>query len=103
MMNSINPIGPLKDASPLSRTAAGAGAQNPQGVSFQDTLKGFLQDVNQMQEKAGESIEKLTAGQITDVHQVMSTVQEANVSFNMMMEIRDKVMKAYDELMRMRL
>ena len=56
-----------------------------------------------MQVKADESIEKMAAGEITDVHQVMSTVEEANVAFNMMMEIRNKVMDAYQEVMRIRL
>jgi flagellar hook-basal body complex protein FliE len=45
----------------------------------------------------------MAAGEITDVHQVMSSVQEANVAFNMMMEIRNKVMDAYTEILRMRL
>jgi flagellar hook-basal body complex protein FliE len=37
------------------------------------------------------------------VNQVMSSVEEANVAFNMMMEIRNKVMDAYQEVMRIRL
>jgi flagellar hook-basal body complex protein FliE len=45
----------------------------------------------------------MAAGQITDVHQVMESVEEANTAFNMMMEIRNKVMDAYQEVMRIRL
>jgi flagellar hook-basal body complex protein FliE len=45
----------------------------------------------------------MVAGEITDVHQVMNSVQEAKLAFNMMMEIRNKVMEAYQEVMRMRL
>jgi flagellar hook-basal body complex protein FliE len=62
-----------------------------------------MKDVNAMQRKADQSIAKMVSGEVTDVHQVMNTVQEANVAFNMMMEIRNKVMEAYQEVMRMRL
>jgi flagellar hook-basal body complex protein FliE len=62
-----------------------------------------MKDVNSMQIKADESIEKMAAGEITDVHQVMNAVEEANTAFNMMMEIRNKVMDAYQEVLRMRL
>jgi flagellar hook-basal body complex protein FliE len=71
--------------------------------SFKDTLSSFMQDVNSMQNKADESIKKMAAGEITDVHQVMTAVEEASTAFNMMMEIRNKVMDAYQEVLRMRL
>ena len=71
--------------------------------SFKDTLEGFLGDVNNLQQKADTSIQKMAAGEITDVHQVMTSVNEAGLAFNMMMEIRNKVMDAYTEVMRMRL
>ncbi len=98
---NINQIGPAGEGNPIGRR------QNvpstAQGPSFKDTLNGFLKDVNEMQQKADVSIQKMAAGEITDVHQVMSSVEEANVAFNMMMEIRNKVMDAYQEIMRIRL
>ncbi len=99
---NINQIGPVQDPGGPQRSnqVSKAGKDYP---SFKKTLDGFLNDVNSMQAKAGESIEKLAAGEINDVHQVMNTVQEAGVAFNMMMEIRNKVMEAYQEVMRMRL
>jgi flagellar hook-basal body complex protein FliE len=102
-MNSINPIGPLDEA----RAAAGKSVKvqpNAQNVpSFKETLNSFMSDVNAMQKKADESIERMAAGEITDVHQVMEAAEEANVAFNMMMEIRNKVLDAYQEVMRIRL
>jgi flagellar hook-basal body complex protein FliE len=73
------------------------------GPSFKDTLAGFLKDVNTMQNQADEKILKMAAGEITDVHQVMNAAEEAKVAFNMMMEMRNRVMTAYEEVMRMRL
>ncbi len=105
-LNTINAIG----------AAGGAGAVDPAQFarkmpavdgknypSFKDTLSGFMGDVNDLQQKADVSIQKMVAGEITDVHQVMTSVNEAGLAFNMMMEIRNKVMDAYSEVMRMRL
>lgn len=100
-MNEINPIGPIREQEKVHKQQGVKPREG--GPSFKDTMQNFLKDVNSMQAKAGESIEKMAAGEITDVHQVMSTVQEANVAFNMMMEIRNKVMDAYQEVMRIRL
>ncbi len=70
--------------------------------SFGDTFKGMLKDVNVMQNKADESIQKMISGEIKDVHQVMLAVGEAKVAFNLMLEIRSKLMDGYQEVMRMR-
>ena len=104
-MNNINSVNPFQNDS-ISKIGSGTPADNQKstnGVSFKDTLSGFMSDVNTMQNRADESIEKMVAGEITDVHQVMNSVEEAKVAFNMMMEIRNKVMDAYQEVMRMRL
>ncbi|HOX50100.1 MAG TPA: flagellar hook-basal body complex protein FliE, partial [Fibrobacteria bacterium] len=58
-------------------------------------------DVNSMQNEADASIEKFVAGEVKDVHQVMAAVSEARTSFNLMLEIRNKTLEAYQELMRM--
>jgi flagellar hook-basal body complex protein FliE len=100
-MNQINGIGPVHGPQDPGKLSGMQGKKD--GPSFQDTMKGFLNDVNSMQSKADESIKKMAAGEITDVHQVMSSVEEAGVAFNMMMEIRNKVMDAYQEVIRMRL
>ncbi|OGJ86696.1 MAG: flagellar hook-basal body complex protein FliE [Candidatus Raymondbacteria bacterium RifOxyA12_full_50_37] len=75
---------------------------NPSNVpSFGDTLKSFIKDVNSMQNHADKSIEKMVAGEITDVHQVMVAVEEANTAFSLMMELRTKMLDAYQEILRM--
>jgi len=100
-MNEINSIGAVQSGgAPEQKQAIKTSYKGP---SFKDTLKDFVSDVNEMQKKADNSIQKMVSGEITDVHQVMSTVEEANVAFNMMMEFRNKVMDAYQEIMRIRL
>jgi len=74
----------------------------PGQASFQDMFNGFLKDVNEMQNKADQSVQKMMSGEIKDVHQVMLAVGEAKVAFNLLLEIRNKTMEAYQEILRMK-
>lgn len=101
-MNNIDAIRALGGSGKIQPKPM-AKSQKNDGPSFKDTLNSFVNDVNSMQVKADESIEKLATGELTDVHEVMNSAEEAKTAFNMMMEIRTKVTEAYDEVMRMRL
>lgn len=71
------------------------------GETFSDTLKKFVEDVNSLQNQASDSIEKLGTGEITNVHQVMIAVEKAGTAMEFMLEIRNKIVEAYQEIMRM--
>ena len=92
MFQKIQPVQPGMPDKPGKSKAI---ANDPSVPSFKDTLKTFLKDVNSMQHHADQSIEKMVAGEITDVHQVMLAVEEANLTFNLMMEVRGKMIDAY--------
>jgi flagellar hook-basal body complex protein FliE len=77
--------------------------EKKQVPSFKDTMSRFLDDVNAAQKEAGDSKKAFFAGEVTDVHQVMTKSEEAKVAFNMLMEIRNKVIDGYNEIMRLRL
>jgi len=74
-----------------------------QGVSFQKILTGLIDKVNQLEKNADESIQKLITGEIESIHQVMVAAEEANLAFHLMMEIRNKLVEAYKEIMRMQI
>jgi len=76
-------------------------SKKAQGPSFGDTLKGLVGDVDNLQKTAEESTRRMLTGQIEDVHQVMVAMEEAQTSFQLMMEIRNKIVDAYKEVMRM--
>jgi flagellar hook-basal body complex protein FliE len=97
--NSIRRIDKLNDPLQVGKQKTVLNAEEV--PSFNDTLKGFIKDVNHMQNTADRSIEKMVAGEITDVHQVMVAVEEANTAFSLMMELRNKMLDAYQEVMRM--
>ena len=61
----------------------------------------MVNDVSELQHQAAEKEEQFLRGEITDVHQVMIAVEEASTAFNLLMEVRNKLMDSYKELMRM--
>ena|SRR5215216_3052825 len=103
-MADVNPIfnfGPPKEIE-LSPSNQPAAKPKEGGADFNAMFNGFLKDVNEMQLKADQSIQKMVSGEVKDVHQVMLAVGEAKVAFNLLLEIRNKTMEAYQEVMRMR-
>ena len=69
--------------------------------SFLDTLRDSIQQVNQLQAQADEAISDLVTGEETDVARTMIAVQKANLSFQMMAQVRNKIVQAYQDVMRM--
>ena len=73
------------------------------GQSFGDTLKEFVHDVDQMQKNADIQVERYATGELRDIHQVMIAAEKANLSLQLLVEIRNKMMESYREIMRMQL
>jgi flagellar hook-basal body complex protein FliE len=69
--------------------------------SFGDVFNGFLKDVNSSIQDAGTSVNKMVAGQVNDVHEVMIAMEKASVSLNLAVEIRNRILDSYREVMRM--
>jgi flagellar hook-basal body complex protein FliE len=69
--------------------------------TFGDTMKEFVQDVDKMQKVADYQVERYATGDLKDIHEVIIAAQQANLSFQLLVEIRNKVMESYRELMRM--
>ncbi len=72
-------------------------------TSFQQILSGLIDKVNQLEKNADESIKELITGEIQNIHQVMIAMEEASLAFQLMMEIRNKLVEAYKEIMRMQI
>jgi flagellar hook-basal body complex protein FliE len=70
-------------------------------TSFGETLNQAVRDVNALQGEAGKAVQRLVSGEETDIHNVMVAVEKAKTSFDLLMEIRNKTIEAYREIMRM--
>lgn len=68
--------------------------------SFGETLKRYINDANDLQISADRDVQRVIAGEDIDAHEVMTAVEKASISFEMVMEIRNKMMEAYREVMR---
>ena len=88
-----------------SGTTLGADGQpsSAQGLmqSFQATLAQAMQGINQTHQAADADAARLASGDPVDLHQVMIGFENANLSFGLALQVRNKLLEAYQEVMRM--
>jgi flagellar hook-basal body complex protein FliE len=78
----------------------GEQTRNTQPNSFGKLLQESINQVNRLQVEADASANDLATGKQTDIHQTMIAVEKAEVSFELLMQIRNKVIAAYESIMR---
>ena len=78
-----------------------SGAPEAKGGGFLDALSKTLEEVNQEQVKADDSIKDIIAGKSKNIHETMLQIQKAELSLKTMMQVRNKILEAYKEIMRM--
>jgi len=95
---STNPIGSVGPV-----TADGMSkAKEAGGLDFGKVLQNSISQIQEMNTNAEVSLEKLASGEVQDIHQVMIAVEKANITFETMMQVRNKLLDAYKEIMNMR-
>ncbi len=91
-------IAPIVDVAKLGST----GTADPSGTSgFLDSLKSAIGKVNDAKIESSRAVDALMTGESQDIHRTMVALQEADVSFQLMMQIRNKLVAAYEEIQRM--
>ena len=85
----------------LQGAQAAQSTQAVQGVAFGDVLNQFVSEVNDKQIASGQAVNDLLSGKDIPLHQAMIAMQEAGVAFQLMVEVRNKLLEGYKELMRM--
>ena len=78
-----------------------SGHVQPPAGSFDSMLERLVTEVAEKQATAGQTVNGLLAGQNVSLHQTMIAMEEASVSFQLMVEVRNKLLESYQELMRM--
>lgn len=73
----------------------------PGGKPFKDVLTEAIGEVQRLQTEADTTIKQLVSGEIKDVTDAMVAVEKADVAFQTMMVVRNKMVAAYEEIMRM--
>ena len=101
-MGQITGIGqgsaPMVGSTPISTPGVSGEAGG-----FADSLKAAIGQVNDAQMQAGQAVDALMTGQTQDIHRTMVALQQADVSFQLMMQIRNKLVTGYEEIQRMQI
>lgn len=103
----LDPLGPM----PLGPSGPGPvepgkpGESAPRepaapGQSFLELLKKSIDEVNTLQDQAGDKVQKLVTGETGNLHEVMIATEEAGIALNLLLQVRNQLLRAWDELKR---
>ena len=96
-ISPINPITGIKNPVPPSVVGTS------QSGGFEAALEEAIFRVNQSQSEAKDSASRLLAGENEELHQVALATQRAEIEFELLLQVRNKAVQAYQEIMRMQL
>ena len=98
-MNDINKVSALSTADLLKEKSSQSVAPT-QGSGFAEQLKSALNEVNDMQESSEKAMSDIATGQVKDLHQAALSIDKAEISMKLMLEVRNKALNAYKEITR---
>lgn len=111
-----NPLMPMKQPNQSIIGAAGSlgrlrnldegrGVEGPpvkdKTPTFKDTLTGYFGTVNNLQNTSADYAKRMAAGENVDLHQVMIAGEQAGIAMSMTIQMRNKIVEAYQEILRM--
>ena len=97
----VNEMDPSRQFLPLVQQKTATQGVPAGETKFSDTLSEFIDDTNNLQVNAQEQTERLIKGEPVDIHDVMITAQKAKTSFQLLMELRNKGLDLYREVLRL--
>jgi flagellar hook-basal body complex protein FliE len=101
-LSALPPVSPIDDLVPgdLAQAAA-AGGTTPVGPSFAKMMAEGIAEVD-AKLKAGEAgLQQLATGDVQNLHQVMIRLEESRLSFQLAMQVRNRLLEAYQDIMKM--
>jgi flagellar hook-basal body complex protein FliE len=101
MALSIASIAPI--AAPALPSSIAPAGQASSGTGFQDMLTGAIGQVEALQQNATQTVQNFLSGEGEDLHTVALATQQADLAFEMFQQVRNKVVGAYQEIMKMQL
>ena len=101
-MNGISPISGIGAATAASLpTAPAARIPNAGGTSFSEMLHSVAQQSATLDANAARAVTGLLSGDGTDVHEAMIATQKADIAFEMALQVRNRAVSAYQQMMQM--
>ena len=104
MMAGIQPIsGVSAQIQPATAPAAGQQGKSPEKAGFSDVLREYVDHVDQDQRASAFAIQDLVSGKTDDILPVVQAVAKADLSFKLLIGVRNKVIEAYKQTMNMQI
>ncbi len=100
-MTNINGLSPTLLLAPANKPDTSDVSQAKNG--FGNVLKSTVEAVNSSQIASDQAIVNLQSGEAKNLHEVMIAVEQADVSLRMLVQMRNKALSAYEEIMRMQI
>ena len=102
--------GPIPIAPGVGGVGAGAPAALPLADSkatgelpFADLVSNLMRETSDQQSAVGESMRQLVTGESDSIHDVVLTASKADLAFRLVMEVRNRLMSSYEDIMRMQI
>jgi flagellar hook-basal body complex protein FliE len=86
---------------PAEADSSSLSTNGSSGAGFREVLGGAIDDIQNLESAAQEKVAGVLEGTGTDVHSAMIAVEKADLSFQLMMQVRNKIISAYEEISRM--
>ena len=96
ILNTLQDI--QREATSLTK---GGGASKEPGMSFSEHLQQGIREVNNKSKVSDKMAMELTTGKSGNIHETMLAATQAELSFNLMVQLRNKALEAYSEVMKM--
>jgi flagellar hook-basal body complex protein FliE len=94
-ISAITSIPGLEPLKPIGQPTSAGG--------FGDVLEGTLKTLGSVQDTANTSVQKFLTGENEELHSTVLAVQKAEIAFDLGLQVRNKVVSAYQEIMRMQM
>ena len=103
MADPIQFPNPVQPTSPATAAGRAKPAAEVAGTDFRTILLDSLDEVNRLQTEADQGVQRLLTGETDNVTEVFAAVNKAGIAFDLLMEIRNKLTDAYQEIQQMRI
>lgn len=97
---SVGGIKSLGSIDPQAAYGIGKTTGSP-ATSFANQLQQAINEVDGLQHNREEMVEGMVSGEVSEVHDVMIAAKESQMAFELLLEVRNKLLESYQELMRM--
>lgn len=100
-INSLNPLSSLKINFDSPEQTQVSSSNQVAGKSFQDLLDSSVNDVNDTQIKGYDSMKEISTGKVVNLQEAVQKIEEAELTMKLALEVKNKALSAYREVMRM--